>query len=62
LRALSVTEAMSRLNISRETFYKLVRQGRLPLRKLDGRSLIIEQDLIDFMSALPRLRGDGGAS
>ena len=55
--AYSVAEALTRLNLSRDTFYKLVREGRLTVRKCGRRSLVLDSDLAAFLEGLPTLGG-----
>jgi excisionase family DNA binding protein len=52
--AYSVAEALVRLNLSRDSFYKLVREGRLTVRKCGRRSLVLDSDLAAFLESLPR--------
>ena len=55
--AYSVAEALVRLNLSRDSFYKLVRQGKLTVRKCGRRSLVLDSDLAAFLEALPTIGG-----
>ena len=56
--AYSVAEALTRLNLSRDTFYKLVRDGKLTVRKCGRRSLVLDSDLAVFLEGLPKGAGD----
>jgi excisionase family DNA binding protein len=59
--AYSVAEALVRLNLSRDTFYKLVREGKLTARKVGRKTLILDSDLCVFLEGLPKLgAADGG--
>lgn len=51
--AISIVEAARILGISRSTLYILIKQGRLPTRKLGKRSLILRSELEAFMKSLP---------
>jgi excisionase family DNA binding protein len=53
--AYSVDEALAKLGIGRDFFYRLIRDKRLPARKLGRRTLILASDLDAFLEALPRL-------
>jgi excisionase family DNA binding protein len=54
-RAYSVPEAMCVLGLCRDSVYKLIRQGRLPARKIGRRTVVLESDLQAFLESLPRL-------
>ena len=58
--AYSVDEALAKLGIGRDFFYRLIREKRLPARKLGKRTLILASDLDAFLEALPRMHGDDG--
>jgi excisionase family DNA binding protein len=51
--ALSIEQARARLGIGRDPLYKLIRQGKLPARKLGRRTLILAADLQAYAEALP---------
>ncbi len=51
--ALTVKEFLIWARISRTTFYKEVREGRLPLKKIGRRSLILRSDADAWLSNLP---------
>lgn len=49
----SVAEAAKICGIGRTMFYSLVNQGRLPIVKLRGRTLVKRSDLEKFVRELP---------
>lgn len=51
--AYSVAEACRVTSLSRSTLYNLSKVGRLPIRKVAGRSLILEADLRRLLHAEP---------
>jgi excisionase family DNA binding protein len=51
--ALSVDETCWEGGFGRETFYKAVREGRLKVRKLGARTLVLRADLLEFLNSLP---------
>jgi excisionase family DNA binding protein len=55
--AYSVAEALVRLNLSRDTFYKLIREGRLSARKVGRKTLVLDTDLRAFLEGLPKIGG-----
>ena len=50
---LSVAEATKVLGVGRSIIYALIKNGRLPIRKLGTRTLILRTELKDFIAALP---------
>jgi excisionase family DNA binding protein len=56
--AYSVDETLVKLGIGRDFFYRLIRDKRLPARKLGKRTLILASDLDAFVEALPRMHAD----
>lgn len=58
--AFGISAAVTRLNLSRATIYRLIRAGRLPARKCGARTLILEVDLENFLASLPRVDGAPG--
>ena len=53
-RAWTVEEAMERLGgLSRASFYKAVSAGRIKLRKIGSRSVVLESELDRFLRNLP---------
>jgi excisionase family DNA binding protein len=51
--ALSIIEAARTLGIGRSTIYRLIGEGRLPIRKIGRRTLILRSDIDTFIEALP---------
>lgn len=50
---LSIAQAVRLLGIGRSTLYALIKEGRLPVRKLGKRTLILREDLDRFIASLP---------
>jgi len=55
VQLMTISEACRRLEISRSTFYNLVAEGKIPLRKVGGSSRVRSDELDDFIQDLPRL-------
>jgi len=53
--AYNVPQAMARIGVGRDKFYSLIREGKLPARKIGRRTLILATDLEKFLAALPRM-------
>ena len=53
--AYSIPEVMARVGVGRDKLYRLIREGKLPARKLGRKTLILASDLEAFLEALPRL-------
>jgi excisionase family DNA binding protein len=53
--AYSIPEVMAKVGVGRDKLYGLIREGRLPARKLGRKTLILATDLEAFLKALPRL-------
>jgi len=53
--AYSVPQVMARVGIGRDKLYGLIREGKLPARKLGRKTLILASDLEVFLASLPRL-------
>ncbi|MCQ2005701.1 helix-turn-helix domain-containing protein [Rhizobium sp. NRK18] len=51
--ALSIAQTARLLGIGRSTLYCIIKEGRLPVRKLGKRTLILREDLERFIAALP---------
>ena len=51
--AYTVEEALTLLSIGRNKFYAEAKAGRLKLRKSGRRTLVLAEDLRDYISALP---------
>ena len=52
----SVDEAAEIARVGRSFLYEEIRDGRLVARKAKGRTLILHQDLVDYLSNLPTLK------
>ncbi len=50
---LSIAEATRIIGIGRSTLYSVIKEGRLPVRKLGKRTLILRADLERFIATLP---------
>ena len=50
---LSIAEATRIIGIGRSTLYTVIKEGRLPVRKLGKRTLILRADLERFIATLP---------
>lgn len=50
---MSVIEAAAAAGVSKQTLYTEINEGRLPARKLAGRTIILREDFIAFLNALP---------
>ncbi|GLU29630.1 MULTISPECIES: helix-turn-helix domain-containing protein [Brucellaceae] len=50
---LSIAQTARFLGIGRSTLYNLIKEGRLPVRKLGKRTLILRDDLDQFVASLP---------
>jgi excisionase family DNA binding protein len=53
LTALSVAQTARILGIGRSTLYQIIKEGRLPVRKIGKRSLIMRDDIDRFVTSLP---------
>ena len=51
--AYSVGDAAEAAGVGRSFLYEEIRVGRLIARKAKGRTLILHQDLVDYLSDLP---------
>jgi excisionase family DNA binding protein len=60
-KALSIAEASALWGLSRDFFYDEIRRGRLVARKAGRRTIIMQDDLERFLTALPRLGADQAA-
>jgi excisionase family DNA binding protein len=54
ISALSIAQTTRLLGIGRSTLYGIIKDGLLPVRKLGKRTLIMREDLDNFIAALPR--------
>jgi excisionase family DNA binding protein len=50
----SIAQAVRFLGIGRSTLYQIIKEGRLPVRKLGRRTLIMRDDLNQFIATLPQ--------
>lgn len=55
--ALTINEAAKVMAISRASVYRLVSLGSLKVRKIQGRSVVLQSDINEFLRALPTLEG-----
>ena len=53
--AYGIPEAASMLSIERSTLYRHAKLGRITIRKLGGRSVILSDDLAAYLRELPIL-------
>ena len=51
----TVQQALDYLQICRATFYKLINEGDLELKKMRNRSFVLRSDLEDFVENLPSI-------
>ena len=49
----SIDESAEIVGLGRSFLYEEIRAGRLIARKAQGRTLILHQDLVDYLSDLP---------
>ncbi|RYG93532.1 MAG: DNA-binding protein [Alphaproteobacteria bacterium] len=49
--ALTISEACEFTRLSRSTIYNLAKAGKLRIRKVAGRSLILKSDLVALLNA-----------
>ena len=47
--AYSIPDAAARIGISRSTLYTLIAAGQIPIAKVGSRTLVLDQDLHDFL-------------
>ena len=53
--AYSVPQVMAKIGVGRDKLYHLIREGKLPARKLGRKTLILASDLEAFLEALPKM-------
>ncbi|HWD12212.1 MAG TPA: helix-turn-helix domain-containing protein [Pseudochrobactrum sp.] len=53
ISTLSIAQTARILGIGRSTLYNLIKDGQLPIRKLGKRTLILREDLDQFIASLP---------
>ncbi|MEP1441601.1 MAG: helix-turn-helix domain-containing protein [Hyphomicrobiales bacterium] len=51
--AITVKDFLDWARISRTTFYKEVKEGRIPLKKVGKRSLVLRRDAEAWLDSLP---------
>ena len=54
--ALSISDACEMAGVGRTTVYAAIAEGRLKARKLGRRTLILRDDLMHFLVALPEIK------
>ena len=59
--AFSLADAASAIGIGRSTLHELIATGKLPVRKLGRRSLVLREDLEAYLQSLPA-HGEQGAA
>ncbi|MDP8252602.1 helix-turn-helix domain-containing protein [Pseudochrobactrum saccharolyticum] len=59
ISTLSIAQTARILGIGRSTLYNLIKDGQLPIRKLGKRTLILREDLDQFIASLPTKGGRG---
>jgi excisionase family DNA binding protein len=52
--AYTITETCGLIGLGRDSIYAAIRDGRLVARKFGHRTLITDDDLREFLAALPR--------
>jgi excisionase family DNA binding protein len=57
--AFSIAQTVRFLGIGRSTLYMIIKDGRLPVRKLGRRTLIMRDDLDRFIATLPQTTRTG---
>ena len=53
---LTVAQSVEFSGIGRTTFYELIKQGHIVPRKVGKRTLVIRDELIEFLNNLPKSR------
>ena len=59
--AFSLADAAWAIGVGKSTLHELIATGKLPVRKLGRRSLVLREDLEDYLQGLP-VRGEQGAA
>jgi excisionase family DNA binding protein len=59
--AFSLADAASAIGVGKSTLHELIATGKLPVRKLGRRSLVLREDLEDYLQGLP-VRGEQSAA
>lgn len=60
-RGLSIIEAGNRIGCGRSLIYDLIRDGKLPARKVGARTIILAEDIDAFIAALPAVQPKAAA-
>lgn len=55
IHLLTIREVLARLSLGRSTFYQLVKDRKIPLRKVGGASRVRSDDLHRYIEDLPQL-------
>lgn len=55
-RGLSIPEVVARSGLGRTTVFKCIRDGRLIAHKVGGRTLVMDDDLDEFLVSSPTVR------
>jgi excisionase family DNA binding protein len=56
--AYSISDAAARIGISRSTLYALISAGQIPIAKVGNRTLVLDQDLRDFLLRCRAVAGE----
>jgi excisionase family DNA binding protein len=59
--AFSLADAALAIGVGKSTLHELTATGKLPVRKLGRRSLVLREDLEKYLQSLP-VSGDQGAA
>jgi excisionase family DNA binding protein len=59
--AFSLADAASTIGVGKSTLHELIATGKLPVRKLGRRSLVLREDLKKYLQGLP-VHGERGAA
>ena len=54
VKLLKIREAYERLSVGRSTLYQLIKDGKLPLRKVGGASRVRSDELDAYIQNLPQ--------
>jgi excisionase family DNA binding protein len=57
----SLADAASAIGVGKSILHELIASGKLPVRKLGRRSLILREDLEDYLQGLPVRAQQGSA-
>lgn len=58
----TINEACARSGIGRTVMYELINSGQLPARKLGRRTLVLDNDLVRCVQALPLIVKQSGTA